>query len=155
MSGRGINISVQHGDDLLRLHVARHAPLWTLLDELYSKTGVRQELQALVLVDEADETDSTLLDEEDWPLYHLGVQDGSRLVLTALEDTAPSRRDDEPALDGSPDDGTESFFVLEPPEGSPRAAAPKAVTPRRRVHRRKLETRIQPRGANHSYNGVM
>ena len=99
MSGRGINISVQHGDDLLRLHVARHAPLWTLLDELYSKTGVRQELQALVLVDEADETDSTLLDEEDWPLYHLGVQDGSRLVLTALEDTAPSRRDDEPALD--------------------------------------------------------
>ena len=154
MSGRGINISVQHGDDLLRLHVARHAPLWTLLDELYSKTGVRQELQALVLVDEADETDSTLLDEEDWPLYHLGVQDGSRLVLTALEDTAPSRRD-EPALDGPPDDGTESFFVLEPPEGSPRASAPKAVTPRRRVHRRKLETRIQPRGANHSYNGVM
>ena len=154
MSGRGINISVQHGDDLLRLHVARHAPLWTLLDELYSKTGVRQELQALVLVDEADETDSTLLDEEDWPLYHLGVQDGSRLVLTALEDTAPSRRDYEPALD-EPDDGTESFFVLEPPEGSPRAAAPKAVTPRRRVHRRKLETRIQPRGANHSYNGVM
>ena len=154
MSGRGINISVQHGDDLLRLHVARHAPLWTLLDELYSKTGVRQELQALVLVDEADETDSTLLDEEDWPLYHLGVQDGSRLVLTALEDTAPGRRDDEPALD-PPDDGTESFFVLEPPEGSPRAAAPKAVTPRRRVHRRKLETRIQPRGANHSYNGVM
>ena len=60
MSGRGINISVQHGDDLLRLHVARHAPLWTLLDELYSKTGVRQELQALVLVDEDDQSGDML-----------------------------------------------------------------------------------------------
>jgi|EP01046_Picozoa_sp_COSAG06_P043313 hypothetical protein len=160
MAGRGINLSVEFDGEHLQLNVARHAPLYILMDELAAKTGVAAELQSLVLIDEEDETDSRLLDNEDMPLYHLGVRDGSRLLLTALEDTPdwqePTMVSDSRQEDIDADaEAAAQFFVLEPPRGSPRAMAPKALESRPSVYRRRLDTPIQPRRANHSFNGVM
>ena len=158
MAGRGINITCEFEGDLLCLNVARHAPLYILIDELSEKTGVQAELQSIVLIDEHDETDSRLLDNGDIPLYHLGLRDGSRLILTALDDVADWQETEivpVPKQAELTQDPMAEFFLLQPPAGSPRAAAPSSVSPTQAVHRRRLDTPIQPRRANHSFNGVM
>lgn len=162
MAGRGVTVAVEFDGSHFELHVAGHAPLYILMDELTEKTGVHAELQSLVLIDPEDETDSRLLDDEELPLYTLGLRDGSRLLLTALEET-PDFMD--PADEGGPDPpgvcpdaDTElaaQLFSLDQPEGSPRAKAPRALNARPSVYRRKLDTPIQPNRANHSFNGVM
>ncbi len=144
------------------LDVARHAPLYILMDELEAKTGVHVERQSLVLIDPDDETDSLLLDDDELPIHTFGVREGSRLLLTALEDTPePENPLDlvdvpDPSVDAAADYvDAARFFSLEPPEGSPRATAPRALNARPSVYRRRLDTPIQPNRANHSFNGVM
>lgn len=144
------------------LDVARHAPLYILMDELEAKTGVHVERQSLVLIDPDDETDSRLLDDDEMPIYTFGVRDGSCLLLTALEEAIEPTDPLElagvldPGVDAAADfDAAAQFFSLEPPEGSPRATAPRALNARPSVYRRRLDTPIQPNRANHSFNGVM
>jgi hypothetical protein len=85
MAGRGIRVTVGlESGEQLTLHMARHAPLYTLKDELAARTSVAPERMALVLVDEDDPTDSTLLERDDYPLTHLGVMHGSVLFLSIL-----------------------------------------------------------------------
>jgi hypothetical protein len=161
MAGRGITVSVEFEGVQFGLYVARHAPLYILTDELAEKTGVEPERQSLVLIDPEDETDSQLLVDEEMPLFTLGVRDGSRLLLTALEeapDFAGPRHEaiPNPGVDADVElEAAAQLFTLEPPAGSPRATAPRALNTRPSVYRRRLDTPIQPNRANHSFNGVM
>ena len=161
MAGRGITVTVEFEGVQFGLYVARHAPLYILMDELAEKTGVEPERQSLVLIDPDDETDSQLLEDEEMPLCRLDVRDGSRLLLTALDeppDFADPRHKAIPNPVVTADAELEAaaqLFALEPPANSPRATAPRALNTRPSIYRRRLDTPIQPNRANHSFNGVM
>jgi len=136
MAGRGVRINVTidaTGEDI-EVFIARHSPLSLLKQKLSRRTGIAPRLQSLVLVLH-DATDSMLLEDDHELIQHLGITHGSRLLMSTLSEVSPASQRSQVAR---------ALSVESPYEGSADRQA-----------QRKLVTPVQPRDANHSYNGVM